>query len=145
MAEPRKERVHGESSGKGLVGSVRQEDGGRPAREAGGDGPEEEAGGLALTSQEELKSRTRRKNREAASARCSGRFGEYKGTKHQHDKQKLLDKRQLYKNKQLNNSTSDDQIQALKDEAPWWFIAFKKVYKIIPELGQGHPCSWTCT
>jgi hypothetical protein len=92
-----------------------------------------------------LKTKARRKNREAASARCSDQFGEYKGTEHQHDKKQLVDKRQLYENKQLNNSTSDDQIQALMDEAPWWFIAFKKVYKIIPELGQGHPCSWTCT
>ena len=89
----------------------------------------------------ELKAKIRRKNREAASARCSGRFGEYKGTEYQHDKKNPVDKRKLYENKQLNNSTSDDQVQALMDKAPWWFTAFKNVFKIIPELGQLHSSS----
>ena len=53
MAEPGREGEHGESSGRGLGGSVRQEDGGRPVREDGGYGLEEEAGGLALTSRED--------------------------------------------------------------------------------------------
>ena len=42
------------------------------------------------------------------------------------------------KKKQPIDSTSDDPIQVLMDTSPWWFTAFSNVYKLIPELGQGH-------
>ena len=79
-----------------------------------------------------LKTKIRREEREAASVRSSGQLGAQTETVCQPYQKTPVCITKTSKNKEL---MPDDPIQALMDDTPWWFTAFKNVYTLIPELG----------
>ena len=85
-----------------------------------------------------LKTKIRREEREAASVRWRGQLGAQKETEYQPEQKIPVCLTKTSKNHELNNRMPDDPIEALMNDTPWWFTAFKNVHKLIPELGQGH-------